>query len=497
MYRFAKYMTSLLVFLLGVSSLTAQTYKEEKVDKAQEGQKNSVLNELRSNPSSKDNLDKFMKTYYLARWTIEANAKDIHKYREELYKDAASLSDQAKVTFFGLATRYLGGYARDNYYPACRFNAMLAIGDFNQTEGSANTPPVPYSNVLKGLCIFVDSNSYKLPDYVRLAALIGLVRHSELGIKDATMKNNVTTVFLNILSPNYAKEKELREEIAVWFKQKALEGLAAIRSPKGPKGSSEILDAMRQLIEDKNADSESRVLAARAIGMMDFTELKKYDYIGLSNSIVRLARTFYTDEQTFISNESLRDQIKTQSGSPISGGAAGMGGMDPSGMDPSGMAAAGAPPMSGMDPMMAGGMSGGMGMPTMSEEQITKVNTIIARIKSDFTAIRIAISGVDGKSGIRALLTDEQKDAKALLEDTLLEISKQELFLDNGSDNPTEIEEKKKSSKSMASMTNMMGQKVKPTNEPKVTILQIKDYLEEKVVRFNDLLNIDADEVEK
>lgn len=467
-----KILLVLLAFFMGASLALAQTFKEEKADLSLADSKSSVFSAIRGG-SINDAGKKFLTNYYFARWTMRSNAKDLHKYRAELIADADALPDEAKKVFIPAATKFLSTYARTNaYYPACRFNAILAIGEFNQSKG-ANNVPIPYAGVLKGLCVLADSNDFQLPDYVRLGAIIGLVRHAELGIKDEQQKDTVIRIFLSILTSKYAKEKVLRPELHTWFELKAIEGLGKFRSPKGPGSPSEIVDALKLIIDNTKADSEVRSLAAKAIGSMVLTDLKKYDYVALSKSLVQLARDFYTAEISFIDTENLRDQIK-KSGTGMMGGMSGGMGGDPSmGMGPSPEMMGGAPEMMGMGP--------GTGS-TMSDDDIAKTNNVIARIKFDFEAISSAIVGPNGKGGIRVMIGQDQREILELLDKTITELKNQENFLNFGRDPDGEIATKSQGKKGG-------GKKSGPTPPP-VTISQIKDFLNEQIVHFNDLLNM-------
>ncbi len=458
------------VFFVGLSAVFAQTYKEVKADLSLADSKGAVFNEFRSGNISNDGK-KFLANYYFARWTMRSNAKDLHKYRAELIADADALPDSAKKVFIPAATKFLSTYARTNeYYPACRFNAILAIGEFNQSK-DANNIPVPYANVLKGLCVLADSNDFQLPDYVRLGAIIGLVRHAELGIKDEQQKNTVINIFLSILTSKYAQEKALRPELHTWFELKAIEGLSKFKSPKGPKSPSDIIDALKIIIDNTKADLEVRSLAARAIGTMNLTDLKKYDYIALSKSLVQLARNFYTEEISFIDTENLRDQIK-KGGTGTMGAMGGMGGGE-MGADPM-MSAA--PPEAMMGPSM--GMSAGTS--SMSEEDIAKTNNIISRIKFDFEAISSAIVGVNGKGGIRPMVGQDQREILEMLDKTIQELKNQENFLNFGRDADGEIATKSQGRKG--------GGKKGVALPPPVSIVEIKDFLNEQIIHFNDLI---------
>ena len=92
-----------------------------------------------------------MTKYYLARWTVQANGANLHTYREELIADGAGLSGAAQETFLKEAVDALTKYAASkDCYPACRYNAVLAIGTLDvKPAPERNASGTPYSGDLR------------------------------------------------------------------------------------------------------------------------------------------------------------------------------------------------------------------------------------------------------------------------------------------------------------------------------------------------------------
>ncbi|MDO5553790.1 MAG: hypothetical protein Q4G68_08510 [Planctomycetia bacterium] len=434
-----------------------QSYREVKVDGALANQKDALFNSIRSGNVNADELETFLKSYYLGRWTVVDNARDLHVYRSEAQNDFASLPAEAKAAFGAPLVKILTSYAANKEcYPACRYNAVLTLGMLDETPATGETPSVPYAGVLKRLCDFCDSDKIPLPDYVRLGALVGIVRHASCGIKDETMKTAVESLLLKILTPNYAKEKNYRKDIMSWFRLKAMEGLIGLKSAAGPKGPNEVLDAFVALINDKKESVEVRCLAARGIGALDLSAVQNFDFITLSEDLAKLTRDFCSEELNYIGTEALRDQIK--GGSSTSGSFGGG--------------------------MMGGGMGGGMdpmGSPTQTMDDVSKakVENIIARIKFDLDSANQAIAAV------KPVLTAEQQDSIDLLDETLAEIKKTMNYLDNGPDAVGATPTTKPTSRAVPRKKQAAG----PTG-PKVDIPMIKTHLEDQVILYNELLGI-------
>ncbi|MDO5566883.1 MAG: hypothetical protein Q4G59_09520, partial [Planctomycetia bacterium] len=163
------------------------------------------------------------------------------------------------------------------------------------------------------------------------------------------------------------------------------------------------------VIEQKSRSLDVRCLAARGIAAMDLTALKGYDTVGLAKSVASLAKDFCEADLKFIDEEAIRDQIKSGSGAVSGGGGPDMGG-GPGGPDMGGGPGDAAMMMPEMGP---GGMPGGGGSSFVAPTDplvIEKIGNVIARVKFDFDSVLQAINGTGQKTGVKAVLTDKEKD---------------------------------------------------------------------------------------
>ncbi len=449
--RTAATVLAALCLFLSVGLLSAQEYKEASVDDGLAGQKASTIG---SNDSAK--IKDFLTKYYLARWTVRDNGREIHKYVAELESDAVSLSGAAQDTFLKEVVSVLQGYAGSaKCYPACRYNAVLAIGKLDVAGGAdRNTPGTPYADAIPVLAKICTSDK-DVPDYVRYGALIGLVRHAQLGIKDDSFRNGVKTTFAKVLDEKFAEDHNIRGEIYECFQENAVIGLASFKSPEGTKGGTGTLDLFRKMIENKDVSFELRCIAARAIGDMNLDSVAKYDYNGLAKSLVTLARDFCIEESTYIDSELVRDQVKSAASGM--GGAGGMGGM-------------------------SGGM-GGMGGTIQNQKSM---ETIVARVQYGFECIQRAIKGVkNGGSGVKAKLDpndEKQADTIAMLDDTLKEFEDTNKFIAEGPKNGGSM---------MTGMTGMTDMGASGSGL-KVDANSMKDHLLAKKIKFNELIGVES-----
>lgn len=481
----ARAVAGALVLFLCVGAVSAQGYKEAKVDETLAGQKSAVIG-----GGDAAAVKNFLTKYYLARWTVQANGASLHTYREELIADGASLNGAAQETFLKEAVDALTKYAASkDCYPACRYNAVLAIGTLDvKPAPERNALGTPYSGAIKPLANFCTSDK-EFPDYVRLGALVGLTRHAALGIEDETLRNGVRKVFSTILDPKYATEKKLRPEIGEWFQLKALEGLTSFKTPEGPDGPTGTLDLFKKMIDDDKLDFELRALAARGVGAMDLTKVQNWDFVALATSLTTLARDFCVSESAHIDSELLREQVK--SAAATTGATGGMGG-----------------PGGGMS---GGAMGGGMG----GQQSQKSLEAMVARVQYGFDSVQAAIKGVDGGSGLIVALggTVEKKSggkksggknapaeevkvdpndkvavARDMLNDVLQEIQNTNKFIAEGPQNQAGMMGMGAGGMMNAGMQGGRG----GMGGPMVDSASMKDHLLQQKLRFNALLGVDS-----
>ena len=483
----ARAVAGALVLFLCVGAVSAQGYKEASVDESLAGQKSAAIG-----GGDAAAVKNFLTKYYLARWTVQANGDQLHVYREELIADGAGLNGAAQETFLKEAVDALTKYAASkDCYPACRYNAVLAIGTLDvKPAPERNATGTPYSGAIKPLANFCTSDK-EFPDYVRLGALVGLTRHAAIGIEDETLRNGVRKVFSTILDPKYATEKKLRPEIGEWFQQKALEGLVAFKTPEGADGPTGTLDLLKKMVDDDKLDFELRALAARGIGAMDLTKVQNWDSVALATSLTTLARDFCVSESAHIDSELLREQVK--SAAATTGATGGMGGA-----------------MGGPGGGMGGGaMGGGMG----GQQSQKSLEAMVARVQYGFDSVQAAIKGVDGGSGLLVVLggsvekkggkkaspeeakidpEDKVAVAREMLNDVLEEIQNTNKFIAEGPQNPTGM-----MGAGAGGMMNAAAMQGGRGGRGGATVIMVdsasmKDHLLQQKLRFNALLGVDS-----
>lgn len=281
--------------------------------------------------SDRQGVDKFFDTFYFSRWTVPTEQGKVHGYAKDMIeKDFKDMTGSARTYLLNKSFDTLRKMAADaSVPPTARYNAMLAIGQLNQTEASArNAKPVPYSQSLEYLV--KEYRNTKNPDYVRLGAMIGIHRHVLVDVADATMKDEtLPTLFVNIVREGkpIANRKAEEQELIDWFRIRAIDGLGALKAA-GIGGNSAIVDLLVELIENVQESNDIRVRAARALGELDFQA-----HIGGGGAAInfqRLGSQLITlCKQICDSEISALNDLRAQEMAAQGGGAA-LGGRNPS-----------------------------------------------------------------------------------------------------------------------------------------------------------------------
>ncbi len=218
-------------------SLPAQppvAYKPWPVDATLEAKKRDVFSALeRGNfDANRAENEKFFKSYYFARWTDSANESNLYSFRNDFLKtDAGKITGNARNYLLGYALAELGAIAADKaVFPAGRYNAILAIGMLDQKAGeSSSSQPTAYPEALSYL-VKEHENAENAP-FIRLGALLGIVRHAQSGIGDAAQRQAVFALLCRVLDEGKPNEERSADdqEMLDWNRSLAVSGLQSLR----------------------------------------------------------------------------------------------------------------------------------------------------------------------------------------------------------------------------------------------------------------------------
>ncbi len=163
------------------------------------------------------------------------------------------------------------------FHPAARYNAMLIIGELNEVEstgiGPNRRPPIP-SNVALNFML-AQLNDPKQIDEVRMAALVGVLRHvqtnrllRQLNIgqaNDPQQQANVQRTIAAALQVAEPKDPPQGRTVEghTWMRRRAIDILIGLGASTGPVAS-----LLEEIVSDPELPISLRCTAAEAIGKM-------------------------------------------------------------------------------------------------------------------------------------------------------------------------------------------------------------------------------------
>lgn len=372
----------------GPVSPPARKYKELPVD-AEQGSlavRRAVSAILRGGTLTADQqaqLDKYYTAYAFPRWTQPANYRSIPEFRSQLRSD---LRAARSGPIYGRLVNHTLGFMKQflgpEFPPVVRFNAMLAIGELNteeqlRTAGQVVTP-LPEAQALLLKELWNPSQS----DEVKLAALLGLIRHCSLGIADPQRRDKEVVEPLLGLARSPVQPGR-SEQGHAWMRMLACDALGALRYP-GANGAVAL--TLADLVKQEDTPILVRVAAAKALGNLDYQVAAGLKPLSLGVPLAKMARDCCAAE---------RDRPAPQ---PAVGPAGPMGVMGP---------------MAGMMPPRGSGAyspeyMGAMG-PVMTPEEAEHVQQLRRRLKTQLLAVLDGLGNPNPKrpAGVGALAVEK------------------------------------------------------------------------------------------
>jgi hypothetical protein len=202
-------------------------------------------------------------------------------FRESFYRvnDQPPAVHEALVQLtYQMMQVLVNGYQGKHFHPAVRCNAMLIMGELNQQEasgiGSSFRPPVPYAPALDFILKQLDDPNQI--DEVRMAGLLGILRHAEIYTASAQLNSaggaetqqpqrnqRIIAAALRVAEEKDPPQGRTPEGHA-WMRRRALDILIALRAP----GNS-VADLVHSILADPNAPVSLRLTAAEAIAKLN------------------------------------------------------------------------------------------------------------------------------------------------------------------------------------------------------------------------------------
>jgi hypothetical protein len=241
-------------------------------------------------------FDSYYRLHYFPMMT-QTNEKALQELPEERFRFIRDhlegcKNDEVHEHIIDLALANLVPIVQDNFHPAVRYNALLIIGSLNQTEavriGDVKATPEPHSRALP--ILYSEFTKAENPDLLKVAALIGLVRHLEWDPYRATpippaQRTAVLKALLDLATQKQPPEGR-SEDGHAWMRRRAIEGLG---HSGAVKAEANVVAALEDILKSDEEPIEVRVAAASAIGRSNYVAPLKLDVAATVRELGRLA----------------------------------------------------------------------------------------------------------------------------------------------------------------------------------------------------------------
>ncbi len=293
----------------------APGYVVDPIDKAQSKNRSKMTQILRSatlTPADQAALDAYYRDYDLAQWSQPGNITEIPGYRATLsgrtLRSARSQVGHDYLVQFVLD--YMSAHAKGNYHPTVRFNAMLMIGLLNEREPEPTSLPVPLPLALQQeLLPALTAQDPAQTDAIRLAALIGILRHARLGgITDAAVRGSVTTEVVRLLQSTSPPGRSADGH--GWMRARAAEVLGELKQV-GANGA--VAKALAAVAGERTAPMRTRCAAAAALGKLNYAGAAGLNASQLAGPVGQLAVDACAAELKAVSRRRLKSRIHAAS----------------------------------------------------------------------------------------------------------------------------------------------------------------------------------------
>jgi hypothetical protein len=164
-------------------------------------------------------------------WKDAKQAENVYRMAQLLNRDFRNAAGTDRKELLANTLSALVEIASSSdVVPSARYNAILAIGQLESSPGIPPALPVAYPEALTFLADFYQKADS--PHYLKLGALLGIVRHALCGI-DPPQRDNVIDLLLETVTSEFAVGFDAPQEPAVWdwFRHTALDGLSALKTP--------------------------------------------------------------------------------------------------------------------------------------------------------------------------------------------------------------------------------------------------------------------------
>jgi hypothetical protein len=231
-----------------------------------------------ASPDARAKIDKYFDDFFFARFLKPATSEDLPNLRMQ-YKNLVrgiAKSDAHDYLVEKVMYPKLRGILGSGAPKAIKVNAMLLLGELNEDDKAIKPAAEPL-----GLVITVARMNRPDFEYLKPAALVGLVRVADAGAIPKDKAPDVATAMLAIVNQKDAPPG--RSASAHHFVRRSAAQVLALLGSPGPNNS--VLAALEGIMADPQSSLVTKCEMARYIGMLKFPPGAKVDVQGLANRI--------------------------------------------------------------------------------------------------------------------------------------------------------------------------------------------------------------------
>jgi hypothetical protein len=197
-----------------------------------------------------------------------------------------------------------------------RYSAVLQLGELNSVEltkigGGAESPLPAALPVLLGY--YQDTKAHSA---VRMAALVGLLRHARLGVADDAQRKQLQGVLFALLNETKAPA-DVDDDAHLYLRRRAAQGLGWLGLPGTSDGGTEVYDALLAIVNDDKQSMQFRADAARAIGGLRLQGANGVDLAALVQSLGALALESLEGGGDEVLGKAKLDEVPAEKGRPL------------------------------------------------------------------------------------------------------------------------------------------------------------------------------------
>lgn len=268
-------------------NIGTKPYLVVPVDDDLKRERNNVMSMLRAQkfePGEEEVFDTYYRRHFLPRWTQPSNLASLPLLRRELRNNLLSgKSGPPHSRLNAIVLDYMGKMASANVHPAARVNAMLMIGELNEVEPvRAGDAPTPLRPALPVLLATLDDDEQIDP--VKVAALVGIVRHAQFGRLTPESTQAVQRAMLQLAGSAGAPARSADGH--AWMRAQAAKALGFLGTV-GEDGAVPRL--LLTLVADDQLDMLVRCHAADSLGRLDYSGSHGVNPVQAAAALGRLA----------------------------------------------------------------------------------------------------------------------------------------------------------------------------------------------------------------